>query len=103
MEVMMTTTLSNSPIHDISSTALLFVDPYNDFLAPKGKLWPMVADVAIKVGTLDNLRKATAAARRAGMQIVIVPHHRWRPGELDAWYHPSPYPAADIRSGRLGR
>ena len=83
----------DSPIHDISRTALLFVDPYNDFLAPEGKLWPMVAEVATKVGTLDNLRKATAAARNAGMQIVIVPHHRWSPGELDAWNHPSPYMA----------
>jgi nicotinamidase-related amidase len=91
MEVMMTTTSGDNLIHDIGRTALLFVDPYNDFLAPEGKLWPMVAEVATKVGTLDNLRKATVAARHAGMQIVIVPHHRWSPGELDAWDHPSPY------------
>jgi nicotinamidase-related amidase len=88
---MMTTTSGDSPIYDMKRTALLFVDPYNDFLAPEGKLWPMVADVATTVGTLDNLRKATAAARHAGMQIVIVPHHRWSPGELDGWDHPSPY------------
>jgi nicotinamidase-related amidase len=90
---MMTTTSSDSPVHNIKRTALLFVDPYNDFLAPEGKLWPMVAEVATKVGTLDNLRKASAAARYAGMQIIIVPHHRWSPGELDAWDHPSPYMA----------
>jgi nicotinamidase-related amidase len=93
MEVMMTTTSGDNLIHDIGRTALLFVDPYNDFLAPEGKLWPMVADVATTVGTLDNLRKATAAARHASMQIVIVPHHRWSPGELDGWDHPSPYMA----------
>ena len=83
----------DGPIHDIKRTALLFVDPYNDFLAPEGKLWPMVAEVATAVGTLDNLRLVTAAVRQAQMQIVIVPHHRWRPGELDAWDHPSPYMA----------
>jgi nicotinamidase-related amidase len=93
MEVGMTTVSGTSPIQNIDRTALLFVDPYNDFLAPGGKLWPMVAEVATAVGTLDNLRRATAAARHAGMQIVIVPHHRWSPGELDAWDHPSPYMA----------
>jgi hypothetical protein len=31
-------------------TALLFVDPYNDFL------WPYVREVAEEVGLLDNLR-----------------------------------------------
>jgi nicotinamidase-related amidase len=93
MEELMTTASTDRPIHDICRTALLFVDPYNDFLAPGGKLWPMVAEVATAVGTLNNLRKATAAARNANMQIVIVPHHRWSPDELDEWDHPSPYMA----------
>ena len=93
----MTATSGAGPIHDISRTALLFVDPYNDFLAPKGKLWPMVAEVATTVGTLDNLRKATAAARQVGMQIVIVPHHRWSPGELEGWDHPGPYMAGGYK------
>jgi nicotinamidase-related amidase len=91
MEVHMAAASGDSPIHDIGRTALLLVDPYNDFLDPAGKMWPMVAEVATSVGTLDNLRKATASARNSGMQIVIVPHHRWSPGELDAWDHPSPY------------
>jgi nicotinamidase-related amidase len=76
---------------DIARTALLFVDPYNDFLAEGGKLWPMVADVATAVGLHANLKAVTTAVRGAGMQVVIVPHHRWQPGELDGWDHPSPY------------
>lgn len=87
----MTAIAGEGPSFDIARTALLFVDPYNDFLSPEGKLWPMVAEVATKVGTLGNLRAATLAARGAGMQIIIVPHHRWRPGDLDGWQHPSPY------------
>jgi nicotinamidase-related amidase len=78
---------------DIPRTALLFIDPYNDFLAEDGKMWPMVADVARDVGLHANLTAITAAARSAAMQIVIVPHHRWQPGELDGWDHPSPYMA----------
>ena len=74
-------------------TALLFVDPYNDFLAPEGKLWPMVAEVATSVGLHGNLKKVMSAVRSAEMQVVIVPHHRWKPEDLDGWNHPSPYMA----------
>lgn len=76
---------------DAQRTALLFVDPYNDFLAEGGKLWPMVAEVATAVGLHANLKRVVAAARAAQVQIVIVPHHRWRADDLDGWDHPNPY------------
>lgn len=76
---------------DRARTALLFVDPYNDFLAPEGKLWPMVASVATELGLLNNLRKVVAGARGAGLPLIIVPHHRWNDGDLDGWDHPNPY------------
>ncbi|MGO9116356.1 MAG: hypothetical protein ACLQPD_01965 [Desulfomonilaceae bacterium] len=37
-------------------TALLLVDPYNDFLSDGGKLWPLAGGVTREVGLLDNLR-----------------------------------------------
>jgi hypothetical protein len=40
-------------------TALLFVDPYNDFLSEGGKFWPFIEGVAHKVGLLGNLRSRT--------------------------------------------
>lgn len=72
-------------------TALLFVDPYNDFLAEGGKLWPMVSDVANTVGLHANLRTITAAVRKAGMPVFIVPHHRAEPYDFAGWDHPTPY------------
>lgn len=72
-------------------TALLLVDPYNDFLSEGGKLWPMVADVAKAVGLHDNLRAITTAARKAGIPVFIVPHHRAEPGDFAGWDHPTPY------------
>jgi nicotinamidase-related amidase len=71
-------------------TALLFVDPYNDFLSEGGKLWPYVQGVATVVGLLENLRSITAAIRKAGIQIFIVPHRRWQPGDFESWGHPNP-------------
>jgi hypothetical protein len=64
-------------------TALLFVDPYNDFLSEGGKLWPLIREVATEVRLLANLRTITAA----GIQVFIVPHRRWEPGDFDNWDH----------------
>jgi nicotinamidase-related amidase len=63
-------------------------DP-NDFLSEGGKLWPPVQGVAREVGLLDNLRTITAGVRN-GIQIFIVPHHRWEPGDYQTWDHPNP-------------
>lgn len=57
-------------------TALLFIDPYNDFLSEGGKLWPMVKEVATVQNLLEHLKQIMAAVRGGGMQVFIVPHHR---------------------------
>ena len=78
------------PGYPPNRTALLFVDPYNDFLADGGKLWPRVKDVAEEVGLLDNLRTILAAVRSAGIQVCIVPHRRWEAGDYEGWDHATP-------------
>lgn len=72
-------------------TALLLVDPYNDFLSEGGKLNDKARPVADAVGTLQNLRDVLAAVRAAGIQVIFVPHRRSRPGDFLTWKHPSPY------------
>lgn len=86
----------------VARTALLLIDPYNDFLAPEGKLWPMVAAVAESVGLHDNLLRVVTATRAAKVQMIIVPHHRWQPGDLDAWDHPNPYMLGGYRMQIFG-
>ncbi|MDH4580569.1 cysteine hydrolase [Pseudomonas sp. BN415] len=73
------------------SSGLLLVDPYNDFLSEGGKLHGLAKPVADAVGTLDNLRRVLAAARKAGIQVFYVPHHRSRPNDFKTWKYPSPY------------
>jgi nicotinamidase-related amidase len=51
--------------YDPSQTAVLLVDPYNDFISEGGKAWPMVEPVAAKVGLPDNLRTVAAAGWQA--------------------------------------
>lgn len=72
-------------------TALLCIDFYNDFLSEGGKLWPWVKKIAEEVSLLDNLRTIVATARKAGITIYHVPHHRWEPGDYVDWKYPSPY------------
>ncbi len=72
-------------------TALLFIDPYNDFLAEGGKLWPMVSAVAQSVDLHANLARVRSAARTAGIPIFILPHHRHQPTDFQGWAHPTPF------------
>ena len=75
--------------YPIKKTGLLLLDPYNDFLAPEGKLWPHAKEVAEEVNLLVNLKSLMDTARRIKMQIFFVPHHRWVPGDFLRWKYPS--------------
>ena len=84
-------------------TALLFVDPYNDFLSEGGKIYPRLKSVADRVGLLDNLRLLNAAVRAAGIQVAIVPHRRWEPGDYEDWDHPNPTQRSIMKSHSFAR
>jgi nicotinamidase-related amidase len=83
-------TMTNNVTYASDKTALLIVDPYNDFLSEGGKIWPFLKEVAEEVGLLDNLRTLNKSVRDAGMQVAIVPHRRWQPGDYECWCHPNP-------------
>jgi len=80
--------------YDPSATAILLVDPYNDFLSDGGKLWARVKAVAEEVKLLDHLREVVSIARARGLNIFFVPHHRWESGDYVAFDNPSPYQLA---------
>lgn len=67
------------------------VDPYNDFLAEEGKLYPRTKEVSESVNTIQNLKAVVEGARTAGIRIFYVPHHRSEPNDYDSWRHPTPY------------
>jgi hypothetical protein len=55
--------------YDSSTTAILLVDPYNDFLGEGGKLWSRVKAVVEGMELLDHLREVVSTARARGRDI----------------------------------
>ncbi|WP_328885026.1 isochorismatase family cysteine hydrolase [Streptomyces sp. NBC_00316] len=76
--------------YDPARTAVLLVDPFNDFLSEGGKAWPRLERMAKEIGLLDNLRSVVASARETGVRMVFVPHRRWQEGDYKTWTHPNP-------------
>jgi nicotinamidase-related amidase len=71
--------------YDPADTALLVVDPYNDFMSEGGKLYDQIKDVADSVDMFGNLRKLIPAARSAGLKIFVLPHRRYQKGDYENW------------------
>lgn len=72
-------------------TALLLIDPYNDFLADGGKLQGLAKPVMEAMNTVAHMRAIVTRARAIGIRVFYVPHHRARPGDLAGWQFPTPY------------
>jgi nicotinamidase-related amidase len=82
------------------NTALVLVDPYNDFLAEDGKIYPRLKEVAESVGLHGHIRELLAVVRAAGIQVVIAPHRRYHPGDFEGWLRPG-RPAKSVRDGKM--
>ena len=66
-------------------TALLIVDPYNDFMSEGGKFYEATKETAEAGGFYDHMRMLIPAIREARIRVVIVPHRRWREGDYKGW------------------
>jgi nicotinamidase-related amidase len=76
--------------YDPRSTALVLVDPYNDFFSRAGRAWPMVRDVAREGDVLENLAGILSQLRARDVPVVYAPHRRYRPGVFSGRDHPAP-------------
>ncbi|NMG44592.1 isochorismatase family protein [Aromatoleum toluvorans] len=56
-------------------TALLVVDPQNDFLSEKGVAWGVVGESVREQGTVANIERLFRAAKAADIPVVISPHY----------------------------
>ena len=71
-------------------TALLVVDPYNDFISEGGKLWDRIRAVAEANDCVPHMLQILNAARQAKFRVFYVPHRRYRPGDYETWKYIAP-------------
>jgi nicotinamidase-related amidase len=79
-------------------TALLVIDPYNDFISEGGKIWPRVRAVAEANGCVSHMLQVLNAARKAGLRVFYALHHRYRPGDYATWKYIAPIQRAAWKS-----
>ena len=68
---------------DAKTTALVVIDPQNDFLSEGGVVWDLVGDPVVKNDVVAKLRSLIAKAKEAGIPVVYVPHYYDK--EYQAW------------------
>src|SRR6516165_3606760 len=71
-------------------TALLVIDPYNDFISEGGKIWDRIKAVAEANQCVPNMLKVLDAARQAKLRIFYAMHRRYRPGDYENWKYIAP-------------
>jgi len=71
-------------------TALLVIDPYNDFVSEGGKVWPRLKAVAEANMCVPHMVEVLTAARRARLRVFYPLHHRYRPGDYESWKYVAP-------------
>jgi len=71
-------------------TALLVVDPYNDFISDGGKIWNRLKTIAEANQCVPHMLQVLNAARKAGLRVFYALHHRYRPGDYETWKYIAP-------------
>jgi nicotinamidase-related amidase len=72
---------------DISKTAILLIDPYNDFLHEDGKMYPRLEESIKHTDTISHMFDLLAAARAHKIPIYYGLHQPMKSGNFDGWKH----------------
>jgi ureidoacrylate peracid hydrolase len=83
---------------DPEITALLVIDPYNDFVSEGGKVWDRLRTVAEANHCVEHMLDVLQAARRVQLRVAYALHHRYRPGDYETWKHMAPVQKAAWQS-----
>ncbi len=81
-------------IIDAERTAIVIIDPQNDFLSPNGVAWGVVGESVTENNTVANIEALMKAAKTYDLPLFISPHyyfpadHRWKfEGALENLMH----------------
>ena len=76
--------------YDKQLTALLVIDPYNDFISEGGKVWNRIKGVAEANRCVPHMAQVLNAAREAELRVFYAVHRRYRPGDYETWKYIAP-------------
>ena len=71
-------------------TALVVIDPYNDFISEGGKVWDRLKGVAEANQCIPHMVQVLDTARRAGIRVFYALHRQYRAGEYETWKYVAP-------------
>jgi len=74
---------------DTSRTALLIIDPQNDFLSEGGVVWDLVGEGVKDTKVVEHLVELRKAAKEAGVPVFYCPHY-YNDDEFATWKHLNP-------------
>lgn len=71
---------------DAKTTAILIIDPQNDFLSQGGAVWDLVGDEVKKNDVVNKLKKIKEIAKESGITVFYSPHY-YTEEEYKNWTH----------------
>ena len=80
----------SQPTYEQEITALLVIDPYNDFISEGGKVWDRIRGVAEANQCVPNMQRVLETARAVGLRVAFAMHHRYRAGDYETWKYVAP-------------
>lgn len=80
----------SQPTYEQEITALLVIDPYNDFISEGGKVWDRIRGVAEANRCVPNMQRVLETARAVGLRVAFAMHHRYREGDYETWKYVAP-------------
>ncbi|KAH8593474.1 Isochorismatase-like protein [Bisporella sp. PMI_857] len=70
-----------------ANTAVILIDPYNDFLHPEGKLYSRLEESIKDSDTITHIKALVDTARANNIPIFYGLHQQIKPGFLMGWQH----------------
>jgi len=71
---------------DSKTSAILIIDPQNDFLSQGGAVWDLVGDQVKKNDVVNKLKKIKEIAKESGITVFYSPHY-YTEEEYKNWTH----------------
>ncbi len=84
-----------------TDTAVVFIDPQNDVLSPKGANWGAVGASVTENRTVENMERIFKAAKATGSDVFISPHYFY-PTDT-GWKMNGPLEADEFRTHSFAR